>query len=45
MTASKNLLLLSNAGSARGYLADPHSAPWRRRLAQSVAGFMESFMR
>lgn len=26
-------------------LADPHSAPWRRRLAQSVAGFMESFMR
>ncbi|MBB2497223.1 NAD(P)/FAD-dependent oxidoreductase [Aquipseudomonas ullengensis] len=25
-------------------LADPHSAPWRRRLAQSVAGFMEGFM-
>lgn len=26
-------------------LADPRSAPWRRRLAQQVAGFMESFMR
>lgn len=26
-------------------LADPRSAPWRRRLAQGVAGFMESFMR
>ncbi len=26
-------------------LADPHSAPWRRRLAQSVAGFMEGFMK
>lgn len=25
-------------------LADPHSAPWRRRLAQGVASFMESFM-
>ena len=25
-------------------LADLHSAPWRRRLAQGVAGFMESFM-
>lgn len=26
-------------------LADPHSAPWRRRLAQGVAGFMEGFMK
>lgn len=25
-------------------LADPRSAPWRRRLAQGVAGFMEGFM-
>jgi hypothetical protein len=25
-------------------LADPHSAPWRRRLAQGVASFMEGFM-
>jgi len=26
-------------------LADPASAPWRRRLAQGVAGFMEGFMK
>ncbi|MDH0894640.1 MULTISPECIES: FAD-binding oxidoreductase [unclassified Pseudomonas] len=26
-------------------LADPHSAPWRRRLAQGVAGLMEGFMK
>lgn len=26
-------------------LADPHSAVWRRRLAMSVAGFMEGFMK
>jgi glycine/D-amino acid oxidase-like deaminating enzyme len=26
-------------------LADPHSAPWRRKLAQRLAGFMEGFMR
>lgn len=25
-------------------LADPRSAPWRRRLASGVAGFMEGFM-
>ena len=26
-------------------LADPHTPPWRRRLAQWLAGFMEHFMR
>ena len=26
-------------------LANPHSAPWRRRLAMAMAGFMERFMR
>lgn len=25
-------------------LANPHSAPWRRKLASGLAGFMESFM-
>ena len=25
-------------------LADPHSAPWRRKLATQVAGFMEGLM-
>ncbi|MEK1940188.1 MAG: FAD-dependent oxidoreductase, partial [Pseudomonas sp.] len=26
-------------------LADPSSAPWRRRFASGLAGFMESFMK
>jgi hypothetical protein len=25
-------------------LANPNSAPWRRKLATGVAGFMEGFM-
>jgi hypothetical protein len=25
-------------------LADPNTAPWRRKLASGIAGFMEGFM-